>query len=51
MHVDGDGEAEAEAWAEGDWLEGLEGLEGNLSMAASFGWLREWHFEYFAFFS
>lgn len=46
MHVDGDGEAEA--WVEGDWL---EGLEGNLSMAASFGWLREWHFEYFAFFS
>lgn len=38
MHVDGDGEAEA--WVEGDWL---EGLEGNLSMAARFGWLRgEW---------
>lgn len=49
MHVDGDGEAEAEAWVEGDWL---EGLEGNLSMAASFGWLRgEWYFECFAFFS
>jgi len=22
MHVDGDGEAEAEAWAEGGWLAG-----------------------------
>ena len=47
MHVDGDGEAEAEAWSEGAWL---ERLEVNLSMAASFWWLRgEWYFEYFAF--